>query len=45
MNGHANTAADDGPNSTVDIFRPDAVHDSAVDDPFAAYRGSSSDDI
>ena len=33
MNGHANTAADDGPNSTVDIFRSDAVHDSAVDDP------------
>ena len=33
MNDHANTAADNGPNSTVDIFRPDAVHDSAVDDP------------
>ena len=33
MNGHANTVADNGPNSTVDIFRRDAVHDSVVDDP------------
>ena len=33
INGHANTAADEGPNSTVDVFRPDVVHDSAVDDP------------
>ena len=32
MNGHANTVDDDDPNDTVNIFRPDAVHDSVRED-------------